>query len=91
MAEDFDFSDKVRGLKVPTLFACADADMFPPSHAVEVFEMLGGGQRDGGWMREGRPAGGHALAIIPDATHYDIYQSPVLAAAILAFLETPAA
>ena len=91
MAEDFDFSDKVRGLKVPTLFACADADMFPPSHAVEVFEMLGGGQRDGGWMGEGRPAGGHALAIIPDATHYDIYQSPVLAAAILAFLETPAA
>ena len=91
MAQDFDFSDEVRALKVPTLFACADADMFPPSHAVEVFEMLGGGQRDGGWMREGRPAGGHALAIIPGATHYDIYQSPVLAAAILAFLETPAA
>jgi pimeloyl-ACP methyl ester carboxylesterase len=37
MAKDFDFSDAVRGLTVPTLFACADADMFPPSHAVEVF------------------------------------------------------
>jgi pimeloyl-ACP methyl ester carboxylesterase len=91
MAKDFDFSDEVRGLKVPTLFACADADMFPPSHAVEVFEMLGGGQRDGGWMSEGRPAGGHQLAIIPGATHYNIDQSPVLAAAILAFLDTPAA
>jgi hypothetical protein len=24
--------------------------MFPPSHAVEAFELLGGGQRDGGWQ-----------------------------------------
>ena len=74
MAKDFDFSDEVRGLKVPTLFACADADMFPPSHAVEVFELLDGGQRDGGWMGEGRPAGGHALAIMPGVTHYNVYR-----------------
>ena len=68
MAVDYDFSEEVRGLQVPTLFACADADMFPPSHAVEVFELLDGGQRDGGWMGEGRPAeGGHALAILPGA------------------------
>ncbi len=88
MAVDFDFIDEVRGLKVPTLFACADADMFPPSHAVEVFEALGGGQRDGGWMREGRPDGGHALAIIPGTTHYDVFWSPVLAAAVLDFLNS---
>ena len=86
MADDVDFSEEVRGLTVPTLFVAADADMFPPSHAVEVFALLDGGQRDGGWMREGRPAGGHALAIIPGATHYDICFSPVLAAAALAFL-----
>jgi pimeloyl-ACP methyl ester carboxylesterase len=89
MAGDFDFSEQVRGLQMPTLFACADADMFPPSHAVEVFEMLGGGQRDGGWMGEGRPAGGHALAIIPGVTHYNIFASPVLAAAALSFLDAP--
>jgi pimeloyl-ACP methyl ester carboxylesterase len=89
MAQDFDFSDEVRGLQVPTLFACADADMFPPSHAVEVFELLGGGQRDGGWIAEGRPAGGHALAIIPDATHYNAFMSPVTAAAVLAFIDAP--
>jgi pimeloyl-ACP methyl ester carboxylesterase len=89
MAGDFDFSEQVRGLQMPTLFACADADMFPPSHAVEVFEMLGGGQRDGSWMGEGRPAGGHALAIIPGVTHYDIFASPVLAAAALSFLDAP--
>jgi pimeloyl-ACP methyl ester carboxylesterase len=91
MAEDFDFGDQVRGLRVPTLFAAADADMFPPSHAVEVFAMLDGGQRDGGWMGEGRPKGGHALAIIPNATHYDVFQSPVLVAAALAFLDRPEA
>jgi len=89
MSKDYDFSDEVRDLKVPTLFACADADMFPPSHAVEVFELLGGGQRDGGWMGEGRPAGGHALAILPGLTHYTIFASPVLAAAALAFLDAP--
>jgi pimeloyl-ACP methyl ester carboxylesterase len=89
MAQDFDFTEQARRLQVPTLFACADADMFPPSHAVEVFGLLGGGQRDGGWMGEGRPEGGHALAIVPGATHYNVFMSPVLASAVLAFLETP--
>ena len=50
----------------------ADADMAPPSHYVEVFALLDGGLRDGGWMGEGRPKGGHALAVIPGATHYDV-------------------
>jgi hypothetical protein len=40
-------------------------------------------------MGEGRPAGGHALAIIPGRTHYDVFVSPVLAAAALAFLDAP--
>ena len=87
MSKDFDFTDLVRGLKVPTLIACGDADMAPPSHYVEIFELLGGGQRDGGWMGEGRPAGGHALAIIPNRTHYDVFASPVLVAAALEFLD----
>ena len=91
MAKDFDFSDEVRGLKVPTLIGAADADMAPPSHYVEAFALLDGGQRDGGWMGEGRPKGGHALAIIPGTTHYDVFSSPVLAAAILAFLDAPGA
>ncbi len=89
MARDFDFSEEVRGLQVPTLFAVADADMFPPSHAVEVWELLGGGQRDGGWQGEGRPEGGHALVILPGRTHYDGLWSPVLLAAALEFLDPP--
>ena len=87
MSKDFDFTDIVRTLSVPTLIACADADMAPPSHYVEIFELLGGGQRDGGWMGEGRPAGGHALAIISNRTHYNVVESPVLAAAALEFLD----
>jgi pimeloyl-ACP methyl ester carboxylesterase len=87
MAKDFDFADEVRGLQVPTLIVAADADMAPPSHYVEVFKLLGGGVRDGGWMGEGRPAGGHALAILPGLTHYNIGASPLLAAVALAFLD----
>ena len=85
-AGDFDFTEDVRRLQVPTLFACADADMFPPSHAVEVFALLDGGQRDGGWMAEGRPKGGHALAILPGLTHYSIFRSPLLAETAISFL-----
>ena len=91
MAKDFDFREEVRGLKVPTLVAAADADMAPPSHYVEVFGLLGGGKRDGGWMGESRPAGGHALAIVPGMTHYDVCTSPVLAAAVLSFIDAPEA
>src|SRR5258706_6057895 len=87
MAKDFDFADDVRSLQVPTLIVAADADMAPPSHYVEAFKLLDGGLRDGGWIGEGRPKGGHALAILPGLTHYNICSSPLLAAATLAFLE----
>jgi pimeloyl-ACP methyl ester carboxylesterase len=87
MSKDFDFSEEVRGLEVPTLIVAGDADMAPPSHYVEVFKLLDGGLRDGGWMGEGRPSGGHALAIIPNATHYNVFMSPVLVAATNDFLD----
>src|SRR4030081_369572 len=81
MSKDFDFTEDVRGLKMPTLVVAGDSDMAPPSHYVEVFKLLDGGLRDGGWMGEGRPKGGHALAILPSLTHYNIGNSPLLAAA----------
>jgi pimeloyl-ACP methyl ester carboxylesterase len=91
MSKDYDFTEEVRGLQMPTLVVAADADMAPPSHYVEVFKLLDGGLRDGGWMGEGRPKGGHALAILPGLTHYNIFSSPLFAAATLAFLaEKPA-
>jgi pimeloyl-ACP methyl ester carboxylesterase len=87
MAKDFDFTEEVRGLQVPTLIVAADADMAPPSHYTEVFNLLDGGLRDGGWMGEGRPKGGHALAILPGLTHYSIFSSPLFIAVTLAFLD----
>jgi pimeloyl-ACP methyl ester carboxylesterase len=89
MAKDFDYSGELRGIKVPTLIVAADADMAPPSHYVEAFKLLDGGLRDGGWMGEGRPKGGHALAILPGLTHYNIGNSPLLAAVALSFIDGP--
>jgi pimeloyl-ACP methyl ester carboxylesterase len=87
MSKDYDYTEEVRGLRMPTLVVAADADMAPPSHYVEVFKLLDGGLRDGGWMGEGRPKGRNALAILPGLTHYNIFSSPLFAAAILAFLD----
>jgi pimeloyl-ACP methyl ester carboxylesterase len=87
MAKDFDFSEEVRALKVPTMIVCADADMAPPSHYVEVFKLLDGGLRDGGWMGENRPKGGHALAVLPGLTHYNTFASSLFAAIVLDFLD----
>jgi pimeloyl-ACP methyl ester carboxylesterase len=91
MAQDFDFTDEVRGLRVQTMIVAADADMAPPSHYVDIFRLLDGGLRDGGWTGEGRPRGGHALAILPGLTHYNLFSSPLSAAVTLAFLDDPSA
>ena len=86
MAVDFDYSEQVRALRVPTLLIAGDSDMAPPSHYVEACGLLDGGLRDGGWQGEGLPAGGHALAILPRTTHYDLCDSPLFVATALAFL-----
>jgi pimeloyl-ACP methyl ester carboxylesterase len=91
MAQPYDYDEVVRSLKVPTMITCADADMAPPSHYADVFKLLDGGLRDGGWMAEGRPKGGHALAILPGLTHYSIFASPLLADVANAFLDDPRA
>jgi pimeloyl-ACP methyl ester carboxylesterase len=87
MGKDFDFSEELRSIKVPTMIVCADADMAPPSHYVEAFKLLDGGLRDGGWAGEGRPKGGHALAVLPGTTHYNLAVSPMFAAVTREFLD----
>jgi pimeloyl-ACP methyl ester carboxylesterase len=87
MAQPFDFTEDLRGIQVPTMLVCADSDMAPPSHSVEAFKLLDGGLRDGGWMGENRPKGGHALAILPGLTHYNSFSSPLFAATTLDFLD----
>ena len=90
MKKPFDFSEEVRGVQVPTMIVAADADMAPPSHYVEFFKLLDGGLRDGGWMGEGRPKGGHALAILPGLTHYNLGISPLFSTVTLSFLDATA-
>ncbi|MBC7790882.1 MAG: alpha/beta hydrolase [Anaerolineae bacterium] len=85
MKHDFDFSREVAGIKAATLIVAGDADIFPPSHAVEMFALLGGGQRDPGWDGAGRPSS--RLAILPGLTHYNIFSAPALAATVIAFLD----
>ena len=90
MAVPFDYSEELRSIRVPTMLVCADAEMAPPSHYVEAFKLLDGGLRDGGWTNEGRPKGGHALAILPGLTHYNLAASPLFAAVVLDFLDRQA-
>jgi pimeloyl-ACP methyl ester carboxylesterase len=82
---DFDWTDEVRGLSMPVLIVVGDADGLPPSHAVEFFELLGGGQRDAVWDRSGMTK--HRLAILPGLTHYDINVAPALATTAASFLD----
>jgi pimeloyl-ACP methyl ester carboxylesterase len=89
MKLDFDFSNEVARIKAPTMIVAGDADIFPPAHAVEVFGLLGGGKRDPGWDGSGRPSS--QLAILPGLTHYTIGNAPALAAAVIPFLDGPAA
>jgi pimeloyl-ACP methyl ester carboxylesterase len=82
---DYDWTDEVRGLPMPVMIVAGDADGLPPRHAVELFELLGGGRRDAVWDHSGMTR--HALAILPRATHYDINVAPALASSVAAFLD----
>ena len=85
---DYDGTDEVRTLPMPVLIVAGDADGLPPRHAVEFFELLGGGRRDAVWDRSGMTR--HGLAILPRLTHYDIDVAPALATTVAAFLDDPA-
>jgi len=87
MKDDFDFSKEVAAIKAATLVVAGDADIFPPAHAVEVFGLLGGGKRDGGWDGSGRPTS--RLAILPGLTHYAIFSAAALASTVIPFLDEP--
>src|SRR5262245_8292676 len=50
---DYDWSPDIPGLSMPVMIVVGDADGMPPSHAVEFFNLLGGGLRDANWDRSG--------------------------------------
>jgi pimeloyl-ACP methyl ester carboxylesterase len=87
LRQDYDWSDEVAALKLPTLMIYGDADSIPPRHAADFFELLGGGKVDGGW--DGAGMSNARLAILPATTHYTIFASPLLAAVVTPFLDAP--
>src|SRR5579864_2727267 len=85
--QDYDWSDDVAKIKLPVLLAFGDADAVRTASAAQFFELLGGGQRDGGW--DGSGMSNVRLAILPGTTHYTIFSSPQLASVVTQFLDTP--
>jgi hypothetical protein len=77
----------VTAITAPTLIVIGDADSVRTAHAVQFFELLGGGKADAGWDRSRMPNA--RLAILPATTHYDIFFSPTLASTVTPFLDTP--
>jgi pimeloyl-ACP methyl ester carboxylesterase len=87
LAQDYDWSEEVAAMETPTLIVVGDADSIRTAHAVEFFELLGGGKADAGW--DGSGMSNARLAILPATTHYDIFFSPTLASTVTPFLDAP--
>jgi len=87
LTQDYDWSDEVRRLQTPTLLIFGDADAIQTAHAVKFFELLGGGQRDGGW--DGSGISRTRLAILPGLTHYTVFASASIVPTAVQFLDAP--
>lgn len=85
LRKDYDWSNEVAAIKAPALLVFGDADAVRTAHAVEFFELLGGGKKDGGW--DGSGVSNARLAILPGLTHYNVFSSPMLASTVTAFLD----
>jgi pimeloyl-ACP methyl ester carboxylesterase len=80
-----DWSAEVAKLGGPVMLVYGDGDTIRPGHMVKLFQLLGGGLRDAGWMREHLSP--NRLAILPGRTHYDILEAPLVLPTVLPFLD----
>jgi pimeloyl-ACP methyl ester carboxylesterase len=87
LKKDYDWSSDVAAIQAPTMIVFGDADAVRADHSVEFFHLLGGGKREGGW--DGSGISKARLAILPGLTHYNIFASPALVAAVSPFLDAP--
>ncbi|HWM29515.1 MAG TPA: alpha/beta hydrolase [Woeseiaceae bacterium] len=85
MRQPYDWSEDVKKLEMPVMLVYGDSDMIRPEHIVEFYQLLGGGLKDAGWMREHMSQ--NRLAILPDLTHYEMFMAPQLAHTVLPFLD----
>ncbi len=85
LRKDYEWSVEVAAIEALTMIVVGDADSVRTAHAVEFFELLGGGKADAG--RDGSGMPNARLAILPATTHYGIFFSPALASAVTPFLD----
>jgi pimeloyl-ACP methyl ester carboxylesterase len=85
MRTPYDWQEDVKKLPMPVMLAFGDSDMFRPEHIVKFYQLLGGGLRDAGWMREHMSR--NRLAILPNLTHYEVFMAPELARTVRPFLD----
>jgi pimeloyl-ACP methyl ester carboxylesterase len=70
LGEDYDWAADVTAIKAPTLVIVGDADSVRPAHAVELFELLGGGvPGDFAGLPNAR------LAVLPGTSHFGVLAS----------------
>jgi pimeloyl-ACP methyl ester carboxylesterase len=84
MRKPYDWSEDVKKLRMPVMLVFGDSDMYRPEHIVKFYQLLGGGLKDAGWMRENMSQ--NRLAILPDVTHYEMFLAPAFATTVLPFL-----
>ena len=84
MQQDFDWSDNLTELTIPTQIIAGDSDFISASHAVDLFGLLGGNVA-GDFV--GLPQS--QLAILPATSHFNIlYRTDLLIPLINSFLDT---
>jgi pimeloyl-ACP methyl ester carboxylesterase len=84
MRTPYDWSADVKKLTMPTLLVFGDSDMYRLEHVMKFYQLLGGGQKDAGWMRENMAK--NRLAILPNVTHYEMATAPGFVPTVLPFL-----
>ncbi len=85
LRQDFDWSADIAQITAQPMLVYADADAVRPAHIVDFYALLGGGLRDANWDGSLRPVA--RLAVLPGHTHYDIFTSADLPAAVIPFLD----
>jgi pimeloyl-ACP methyl ester carboxylesterase len=85
MRKTYDWSADIAKLTMPVMLVYGDSDMIRPEHIVKFYQLLGGGLKDAGWMREHMSK--NRLAILPDVTHYEMSIAPQLARTVRPFLD----
>ncbi len=84
LVSHFDWTQDVAAIQAPTLIVIGDADTVRPAHAVELFELLGGGKADSAMGKLSKAQ----LAVLPGTTEFSLLaRTDLLLPIITPFLE----